>query len=73
MAVANYRKYAVNLEDARMGEELDQRAISNISVAQPATLEESPVSPSKALVAALGLFGTFGRSTTGDISFQFLQ
>ena len=59
LAVANYRKYAANLEDARMSEELDLRAISNISVAQPATLEESPVSPSKALVAALGLFGMF--------------
>jgi len=57
MAVTNYRKYAVNLEDARLSEALDQRAISNISVAQPATLEESPVSPSKSLVAALGLFG----------------
>ena len=57
LAVTNYRKYAVNLEDARLSEALDQRAISNISVAQPATLVESPVSPSKALVAALGLFG----------------
>jgi len=63
LAATNYRKYAGNLEDARMSEALDQRAISNISVAQPATLEESPVSPSKSLVAALGLFGMLVGST----------
>ena len=57
LAATNYRNYAVSLEDARMSEALDQSAFSNISVAQPATLVEDPVSPSKVLVAALGLFG----------------
>ena len=73
LAVTNYRKYAVNLEDARMSEALDQRAISNISVAQPATLEEDPVSPSKPLVAALGLFGMLVGSTMIVVSSKILS
>ena len=73
LAVTNYRKYAVNLEDARLSEELDLRAISNISVAQAATLEENPVSPSKALVAALGLFGMFFGSIMLVVSSKILS
>lgn len=63
----------MNLEDARLSEELDLRAISNISVAQPATLEEDPVSPSKPLVAALGLFGMLVGSTMIVVSSKILS
>ena len=51
----NYGKYSENLEDARISEQLDLQAFSNISVAQAPTLEEKPVNPSKAILAALGL------------------
>ena len=55
LAVNNYSKYSENLEDARISEALDQQAFSNISVAQSPTLEEKPISPSKGIVAILGL------------------
>jgi uncharacterized protein involved in exopolysaccharide biosynthesis len=55
LAVNNYMGYAENLEDARVDEELNNEAFSNISIAQPATLEEKPISPSKMIVGILGL------------------
>ncbi len=59
LAVNNYSKYSENLEDARISEALDQQAFSNISVAQSPTLEEKPISPSKGIVALLGLAAMF--------------
>ncbi|MGA2032962.1 MAG: GumC family protein [Thermoguttaceae bacterium] len=44
---ANYRKYAVNLEQARIDEALGDEKISNIGVVQPATYDPDPVSPNK--------------------------
>ena len=62
LAERNYISYANNSEDARVDEALNQNAFSNISIAMPATLQEKPVSPSKTIVAVLGLaamaFGT---------------
>ena len=55
LAVNNYMGYAENMEDARVDEELNDNAFSNISIAQPATLEEKPISPSKLIVGILGL------------------
>ena len=53
LAVKSYKAYAEKLEDSRIDEELNQRAISNVSIAQAPTLEQKPVSPSKMLVALL--------------------
>lgn len=55
LAVTNYMAYSEDLEDARVDQALNANAFSNVSIAQAPTLEEKPVSPSKALVAALGL------------------
>ena len=55
LAVTNYMGYAENLEDARVDEALSKNAFSNISIAQPATLEEKPISPSKLVVGLLGI------------------
>jgi len=59
LAVNNYSKYSENLEDARISEALDQQAFSNISLAQAPTLEEKPISPSKGILALLGLAAMF--------------
>ena len=60
----DYRKYAANLEQARIDEALEAGMMSNISVVQPATLEPRPVWPRKTLVLALALIvgvgGAFG-------------
>ena len=55
LAVKNFNSYAEKLEDSRIDEELNQRAISNVSVAQAPTLQQKPVSPSKLIVALLTL------------------
>jgi uncharacterized protein involved in exopolysaccharide biosynthesis len=54
-------QYAEYFEEARIDRELQRERISNVSVVQPATLQEKPVSPSKLLVALATMFlATFG-------------
>jgi uncharacterized protein involved in exopolysaccharide biosynthesis len=61
LAETNFFGYAEKLEEARVDEKLDQLNITNVAVAQPATLAEKPVSPSKLLVVALSfLLATAG-------------
>ena len=61
---ADYRKYAANLEQARIDHAMEAEQMSNISIVQPASLEPRAVRPRKALNLALGLivavFGAFG-------------
>jgi uncharacterized protein involved in exopolysaccharide biosynthesis len=52
---ANYRKYADNLEQARIDQALKLERISNIGVAQPATYEPRQVRPNTRLQIALGV------------------
>jgi uncharacterized protein involved in exopolysaccharide biosynthesis len=57
----NFRKYAYNLEQARIDQSLEDEHISNITVAQPATFNEKPVRPNKLINLVLGLMlGTIG-------------
>lgn len=69
-----YRKYANNLEQARIDHQLQQHNISNISVAQPATYSDKPSKPRKLLNLVLALFfGTVcgvGLTIWRDISRQ---
>ena len=59
LARTNYFRYAENLEEARIDRELDNERISNVIIAQPATLWQKPISPNKALVGLLSLVGAF--------------
>jgi polysaccharide biosynthesis protein PslE len=52
---ASYRKYSEGLEQARLDESLESQRISNINVAQPATLSVQPVRPQRSLFAIGGL------------------
>jgi uncharacterized protein involved in exopolysaccharide biosynthesis len=53
LARDKFFRYSENLEQARIDEELDRERISNLAVAQFATLAEKPVSPNKLIVLAL--------------------
>lgn len=53
IAREKYFRYAENLEQARIDEELNKQRISDVIVAQEATLVEKPVSPNKLIVIAL--------------------
>ncbi|MGA2620306.1 MAG: hypothetical protein ABSF26_22025 [Thermoguttaceae bacterium] len=57
MGQANYRKYAANLEQARIDQAQELQRMSNITVAQPATLEPEPVFPRKTWFFAAGCIG----------------
>ena len=58
---ADYRKYSANLEQARIDQQLESQRMSNISIAQPASLEPRPVRPRTMLNLLLGLLaGTLG-------------
>lgn len=52
LARLKYFQYADNLEQSRIDSELERSRISSISVVQPATLQDKPVSPSKLLLLA---------------------
>ncbi len=47
--------YGANLEDARANRERQLASMSSVKVAQPATLQEKPISPSKPLAALVGI------------------
>jgi polysaccharide biosynthesis protein PslE len=51
----SYRKYSEGLEQARLDESLENQRISNINVAQPATLSLQPVKPQRSLFLMAGL------------------
>lgn len=61
---ADYRKYAQNLAQAKIDHDLELQSISNIEIAQPATLNYKPSFPDKLvnLLAgiALGIFNGIG-------------
>jgi polysaccharide biosynthesis protein PslE len=63
LARTKFSQYARTMEEARIDKALQNEQISNISVSQPATLAEKPVSPSRVITAAgtflLATFGTF--------------
>jgi uncharacterized protein involved in exopolysaccharide biosynthesis len=65
----NYRKYAHNLEQARIDESLEDEGITNITVAQPATLSAKPVRP----VMLLNLFLGVVFSTLGGVSLAVVR
>jgi uncharacterized protein involved in exopolysaccharide biosynthesis len=64
LARAKYLQYAKTMEEARIDSELQNERISNISVSQPATIAEKPVSPSRAMTAA----GIFVLATCGTVA-----
>lgn len=54
LATAKYQAYADHLEQARIGEALENFRISNVNVVQRPSLVERPVSPRKMVIAGLG-------------------
>lgn len=64
LARSKFFKYAENLEQARIDQELETEKISSVSVAQDATYSEKPVSPSKVLVGLGAILLAFGGTLT---------
>jgi uncharacterized protein involved in exopolysaccharide biosynthesis len=64
IARTKFFQYAESLEQARIDQRLASAAISNVSVAQPATLSEKPVSPSKLLVGLATIVLAVGGSAS---------
>lgn len=64
IATSNYRRYAENLEQARIDQALKSEKISNIGIVQEPTLPVKPIRPKKAVIAILSLliavFGSLG-------------
>jgi len=56
-----YRKYVANLEQAKIDQALELQRISNINIAQSATLDRKPIRPRRTMNIILGvLVGIFG-------------
>jgi uncharacterized protein involved in exopolysaccharide biosynthesis len=62
METLNYRKYAENLEQARIDHELEMKNISNMNVLQPPTYSITPTRPRRFFNLALGLVGALATS-----------
>jgi uncharacterized protein involved in exopolysaccharide biosynthesis len=63
LARAKYMQYAQDFEESRIDRELERSGISNLSVVQPASLNERPVSPNKLLV----ILATLLAATAGTV------
>lgn len=71
LAEKSLTSYSESVEEARIDEALDRDEFSNVSIAQYPTLQEKPVSPSKMLVALMGIAAMmFG--STAIVSGMFL-
>jgi polysaccharide biosynthesis protein PslE len=68
LAQANYRRYAENLEEARINQELENAKISSLNVMQPPTVSETPVSPQPIITLMVG----FVLSTLASIAVALL-
>jgi uncharacterized protein involved in exopolysaccharide biosynthesis len=70
LARSKYMQYALTMEEARVDTELQNKGVSNLSVLQPATLTEKPVTPSRNLTVAgtflLAVFATLGLVLHGE-------
>jgi len=51
----NYQLYAKKREEARIADELDRQKITNVSIAEAATVAQIPSSPNRGLNLALGI------------------
>jgi len=58
----SYASYSENLEQARIDGALQRQQITNVNIAQPASLSHRPVSPRLPILAALGLVVAVGGS-----------
>jgi uncharacterized protein involved in exopolysaccharide biosynthesis len=52
----NYQLYARKQEEARITDELDQKKITNVALAETPIIQRAPVKPNRILTLALGLF-----------------
>ena len=52
----NYQLYAKKREEARIADELDRQKITNVSIAEAATVPQIPSSPNRSLNLVLGVF-----------------
>jgi uncharacterized protein involved in exopolysaccharide biosynthesis len=52
----NYQLYAKKREEARIADELDRQKITNVSIAEAATVAQIPSSPNRVLNLVLGIF-----------------
>ena len=72
LARANYRKYAENLEQARIDQQLEQAKISSLNLLQAPSLSITPVSPKPSTTLALGfvaaVFSAIGVALLGERS-----
>lgn len=70
LADQNYRRYSESLEHARMDSELESNNITNVTIAQDATLVSKPIFPDKKTILIIGTclaaMCAFGMSLLAD-------
>ena len=69
----NYATYCEKAEQSRIDAALQAERITNVNVIQPASLIAQPVSPHKASLLALGLFGGLALSIGAALRAEYLN
>jgi uncharacterized protein involved in exopolysaccharide biosynthesis len=70
---ANYRRYAENLEQAKIDRAMEAERISNISIVQPATLDIEPVRPRLMINFAFGFLLAAAAAVGAALAAERLQ
>jgi uncharacterized protein involved in exopolysaccharide biosynthesis len=69
----NYQLYAKKEEEARITDELDQKKITNVALAETPIVQRAPVKPNRLLTLILGLFLAFFVSTCAVFVAELLR
>lgn len=69
----NYELYSKKQEESRIADALDQKKISNVSIAESPIAQRLPVQPNRPLLLSLGLFLAFFVSITGALVAELMR
>jgi uncharacterized protein involved in exopolysaccharide biosynthesis len=69
----NYELYSKKQEEARIADALDQKKISNVSIAESPVVQRLPVQPNRPLLLSLGLFLAFFVSLAGALAAELTR
>lgn len=64
---SNYQLYAKKQEESRIADALDQKKITNVSIAEMPVVQRVPVKPNRLMILGLGIFLAFFISTSSAI------
>jgi uncharacterized protein involved in exopolysaccharide biosynthesis len=72
-AADNYQLYSKKQEESRIADELDQKKITNVSIAEAPVMQRQAVWPNRPLILSLGIFLAFFVSIASVLATELLR